>query len=469
MADARVPQVVIVGGGFGGLKAAEVLAKLPVRITIVDRKNHHTFQPLLYQVATAGLSPAEIAAPIREILGHYRNVEVLLGEVLGVDVANRKLHFHGYDLSYDYLVVAAGASHAYFGHDDWEPLAPGLKTIEDALEMRRRVLLAYELAEREAMLTGTHMPLNFVVVGAGPTGVELAGTLGEISRMSMDDEFKHIDPSKTRILLVEAGPAVLAAFPTDLQQSALRQLNKLGVEVRLNSMVTDVRDGEIHIGDEIMPAAVILWAAGVSASPLGRALGAPTDKAGRVLVNPDLSVPGHPEIFVVGDLASITYDGGKPVPGLAPAAMQEGKWAGRQIKADLEGKPREPFQYLDKGSLATIGRAAAVADLPWGIHISGFFAWLAWLFIHIFFLIGFRNRLAVMFDWAWSYFTYNRSARLITGESNIVPMNALEHMEEASQHVAEMETAQKPSLPNDDALRPAAERTEVVGPVKRGA
>ena len=441
MADTRVPRVVIIGGGFGGLKAAEALANLPVHITIVDRKNHHTFQPLLYQVATAGLSPAEIAAPIRAILGRSRNIEVLLGEAIGVDVVNRKLHFHSFDLSYDYLVVAAGSSHAYFGHDDWEPLAPGLKTIEDALEMRRRVLLAYELAEREALLTGSHMPLNFVVVGGGPTGVELAGTLGEISRMSLEHQFKHIDPLKTKILLVEGGPSVLSSFPPDLQQSAIRQLRKLGVEVRLNAMVTDVREGEIRIGSEILPAAVILWAAGVSASPLGKALGAPTDRAGRVLVQPDLSIPGHPEVFVVGDLASITYDGGKPVPGLAPAAMQEGKWVGRQIKADLEGKPREPFRYLNKGTLATIGRAAAVADLPFGIHISGLFAWLSWLFIHIFFLIGFRNRIAVMFEWAWSYFTYARSARLITGESRIIPIPTLEHMEEASEHVAKMEAA----------------------------
>ncbi len=446
MADARVPRVVIIGGGFGGLKAAEALAKLPVTITIVDRKNHHTFQPLLYQVATAGLSPAEIAAPIREILGHLHNVEVLLGEAIGVDVVNRKLHFHGYDLSYDYLVVAAGSSHAYFGHDNWEPLAPGLKTIEDALEMRRRVLLAYELAEREALLTGTHMPLNFVVVGGGPTGVELAGTLGEISRVSLGHEYKHIDPSKTRVLLVEAGPSVLSTFPPDLQQSALRQLHKLGVEVRLNSMVTEVREGEIHIGNQVVPAAVILWAAGVSASPLGKALGAPTDRAGRVLVEPDLSIQGHPEVFVVGDLASITYGKGKPVPGLAPAAMQEGKWVGRQIKADLQGKPRQPFHYLDKGTLATIGRAAAVADLPGRIHISGFFAWLAWLFIHVFFLIGFRNRIAVMFEWAWSYFTYTRSARLITGESRVVPMATLQHMEEASEHVAQMEAEGKATV-----------------------
>ncbi len=439
MAGSRVPQIVIVGGGFGGLRAAKSLAKLPVHITLVDRKNHHTFQPLLYQVATAGLSPAEIAAPIREVLASDRNIDVLLGEAIGVDVAARKLKFHGYDLDYDYLVIAAGSSHAYFGHDNWEPLAPGLKTIEDALEMRRRVLLAYELAEREALLTGTHFPLNFVVVGGGPTGVELAGTLGEIARKSLESNFKHIDPAKTRVILVEGGSAVLASYPPDLQQSARRQLERLGVEVRLNSMVTDVREGEIHIGEEIMPAAVILWAAGVSASPLGKALGVPTDRAGRVLVEPDLSIPGHPEVFVVGDLASITYDHGKPVPGLAPAAMQEGNWVGRQIKADLAGKPRKPFHYLDKGTLATIGRAAAVADFPGNIHISGYFAWLSWLFVHIFFLIGFRNRIAVMFDWAWSYFTYKRSARLITGESVIVPMATLQHMEEASLHVAQME------------------------------
>jgi NADH dehydrogenase len=312
--------------------------------------------------------------------------------------------------------------------------------------MRRRILLAYERAAREALLTGTHLPLNFVVVGGGPTGVELAGTVGEISRMSLGHEYKHIDPKKTRVLLVEGGPAVLASFPPDLQQSAIRQLHKLGVEVRLNSMVTDVRDGEIRIGEEIMPAAVVLWAAGVSASPLGKALGAPTDRAGRVLVEPDLSIPGHPEVFVVGDLASITYDGGKPVPGLAPAAMQEGKWAGRQIKADLERKPRAPFHYLDKGTLATIGRAAAVADLPWGIHFSGLFAWLSWLFVHIFFLIGFRNRIAVMLEWAWSYFTYRRSARLITGESRVIPMATLQHMEEASMHVAQIEAGER-SMP----------------------
>lgn len=450
MSDARLPHVVVVGGGFGGLNAARSLAKLPVQITLVDRKNHHTFQPLLYQVATAGLSPAEIAAPIRQILARHRNIEVLLGEVIGVDVANRKLQFQGFQLDYDYLVVASGSTHAYFGHDDWEPLAPGLKTVEDALEIRRRVLLAYELAEREAVLTGTHWPLNFVVVGAGPTGVELAGTLGEISRMSMSGGFQHIDPKKTRVLLVEAGPSVLASYPADLRQSALKQLEHLGVEVHLNSMVTAVREGEIRIGDQLIPAAVVLWAAGVSASPLGKALGAPTDRAGRVLVESDLSVPGHREIFVVGDLASITYGNGKPVPGLAPAAMQEGTWAGRQIKADLEGKPRQPFHYWDKGTLATIGRAAAVADFG-KIHISGFFAWLSWLFIHILFLIGFRNRIAVLFEWAWSYFTYARSARLITGESRAARTATLEHMEAASMHVSQIEAGESPALVQPEA------------------
>src|SRR5271165_6101947 len=295
--------IVIVGAGFGGLEAAKKLARLPVQITVIDRRNHHTFQPLLYQVATAGLSPAEIAAPIREILAQYDNVEVLLGEVLGFDLERRVVKLHGFELPYDYLVVAAGASHAYFGHDEWEPLAPGLKTLEDALEIRRRVLLAYELAEREAAVTGHHRPLIFVVVGAGPTGVELAGTLAEIARKSLADNFRNIDPAKTRILLVEAGPDVLSAYPPDLRRSAVEQLQRLGVEVRTDSAVTDVRSGEVLIGDEVVPAAVVLWAAGVSASPLGRDLGAPVDRAGRVLVEPDLSIPGRRDVFVVGDLA----------------------------------------------------------------------------------------------------------------------------------------------------------------------
>src|SRR5271166_2481764 len=430
MFDKKRTRIVVIGGGFGGLKAAEALARLPVQITLVDRKNHHTFQPLLYQVATAGLSPAEIAAPIREILARHDNIEVLLGEVFGFDLERRIVKLHNFELPYDYLIVAAGATHAYFGHDQWEPLAPGLKTVEDALEIRRRILLAYELAEREAAVAGHHRPLSFVVVGGGPTGVELAGTLVEIARKSLADNFRNIDPAKTRILLVEAGPDVLSAYPADLRRSAREQLQQLGVEVLTNSAVTDVRSGEVRVGDELLPAAVVLWAAGVSASPLGRALGAPVDRAGRVLVEADLTIPGHREVFVVGDLASLKHADGTLLPGVAPVAMQQGRYVARQIAADLAKEPRKNFHYVDKGSLATIGRAAAVAQFG-KLHISGFIAWLSWLFIHIFFLIGFRNRVAVMFQWAWSYLTYARSARLITGESRIIAVPSMEYEERA--------------------------------------
>jgi NADH dehydrogenase len=411
----KQPRIVVIGGGFGGLRAAESLARLPVQITLVDRRNHHTFQPLLYQVATAGLSPAEIAAPIREILARHTNIEVLLAEVYGFDLARRVVKAHGFDLPYDFLVVAAGATHAYFGHDDWETWAPGLKTIEDAIEIRRRVLMTFEMAERQAATQGHHSPVSFVVVGGGPTGVELAGTLAEITRGALADDFRNINPKITRIVLLEAGPSVLPSYPPDLRESAKRQLEHLGVEVRVNSAVTEVRSDEVCIGKQAFHSSLTLWAAGVSASPLGRALGVPTDKNGRVLVETDLSIPGHPEVFVIGDLASLTQSEGTQLPGVAPVAMQQGRWVARQIAADLAGNARKPFHYLDKGSLATIGRAAAVADFG-KLHISGFFAWLAWLFIHIFFLIGFRNRLIVMIQWAWSYFTYDRAARLITGE-----------------------------------------------------
>jgi len=439
MNDKARPKIVIVGGGFGGLKAAEALAKLPVQITLVDRKNHHTFQPLLYQVATAGLSPAEIAAPIRGIMAKKENVEVLLGDVEGFDLDRRRVLLHGYELSYDYLVVAAGATHAYFDHDDWEPLAPGLKTIEDALEMRRRILLAYELAEREAALTGNHRPLNFVVVGAGPTGVELAGTLAEIARKSLAQNFRNIDPAKTRVLLVEAGPSILSSYPEDLRRSAVRQLQHLGVEVRTNSAVSDVRSGRVQVGDELLPAEVVLWAAGVAASPLGRALGAPVDRNGRVLVEPDLSVPGHREVFVLGDLATMKDEHGQPLPGVAPVAMQQGKFVGKQVEADLAGRARQPFRYFDKGSLATIGRAAAIAQFG-KIHLSGFVAWLSWLFIHILFLIGFRNRILVIIQWAWSYLTFQRGARLITGELRVGPVTTLELAERARTSTKDMAT-----------------------------
>ena len=435
------PRIVVVGGGFGGLEAAKSLSRLPVEITLVDRKNHHTFQPLLYQVATAGLSPAEIAAPIRQIFAKRDNVEVLLGEVLGFDLEQRIVKVHGFELRYDYLVVAAGAMHAYFGHDEWEPLAPGLKTVEDALEMRRRVLLAYELAEREAAVTGHYPPLSFVVVGGGPTGVELAGTLAEIARKSLAENFRNIDPAKTRIVLVEAGPDVLSAYPPVLRRSAVEQLQHLGVEVRTNAAVTEVRSGEVRVGSEVIPATVVLWAAGVSASPLGRALGAPVDRAGRVRVEADLSIPGHREVFVIGDLASLQHADGTLLPGVAPVAMQQGRHVARQIKADLAGKPRTKFHYVDKGSLATIGRNAAVAQFG-KLHISGYLAWLSWLFIHILFLIGFRNRVLVMTQWAWSYLTYQRSARLITGESRGASLPSMEYAERAAR-VSDSESPQQ--------------------------
>lgn len=422
------PRVLIVGAGFGGLTAARALARAPAHITVIDRKNHHTFQPLLYQVATAGLSPSEIAAPIRSILRGRDNVEVLLGEVTGFDLARRLVETPEQKIPYDYLVVAAGASHAYFGHDDWEPFAPGLKTIEDALEIRRRVLLAFELAERQAAAGESGFPLNFVVVGAGPTGVELAGTLAEISRNALLHEFRAIDPKSTQILLIEGGPRVLPTYPEELSSSAQEQLQKLGVEVRTSAMVTAVEPGAVRVGETRLVAAVILWAAGVAASPLGKKLGVPVDRAGRVPVEPDLSLPHHPEVFVIGDLAALEDESGNMLPGVAPVAIQQGRYVAKIIqhevaaatKAGAKGQPlpRPRFHYWDKGSLATIGRAAAVAEFG-KLHISGFIAWLAWLLVHILFLIGFRNRLLVFIEWAWSYVTYERGARLITGSSQL--------------------------------------------------
>jgi len=412
------PRAVIVGAGFGGLKAAQLLSRLKLQVTVVDRRNHHTFQPLLYQVATAGLSPGEIAAPIRSILRGRRNVEVLLGEVLDFDLTRRVVKLSNMELPYDYLIVAAGASHAYFGHDEWERLAPGLKTLEDATEIRGRVLLAFELAEREAANGAPHMPLNLVVVGGGPTGVELAGTLAEIVHHAFKNEFRAIDPTRARVILIEGGPRVLPAYAEDLSRSAERQLQKLGVEVRTSTMVTQIEPGAVYTGATKLPAAVILWAAGVAASPLGKKLGGPIDRAGRVDVTPDLSIPGHPEVFVVGDLAALKDKNGQLLPGVAPVALQEGAAVARNIKRDLDGEPRRDFLYVDKGSLATIGRAAAIAQFG-KVHISGYFAWLSWLFVHIFFLIGFRNRLLVMIQWAWSYWTYERGARLIIGASRL--------------------------------------------------
>jgi NADH dehydrogenase len=419
-------RVVIVGAGFGGLNAATALAVADVKITVVDQKNYHTFQPLLYQVATAGLSPGEIAEPIRSILRRRKNVEVLMAEVTGFDLERRLVQTADQEVPYDSLIVAAGASHAYFGHDEWEPFAPGLKTIEDATEIRRRILLAFELAERHASAGGPTDPLNFVVVGGGPTGVELAGTLAEICRHALAHDFRSIDPRSTHIRLIEGGPRVLPSYPEDLSRSALEQLQHLGVEVITGAMVTNIEPGAIYTGATRMKATVIVWAAGVAASSLGKKLGAPVDRAGRVLVQPDLSIAGHPEVFVIGDLAALKDSSGKLLPGVAPVAMQEGRFVAKVIRREIAfgessngSTSREAFHYWDKGSLATIGRAAAVAEFG-KIHISGLVAWLSWLFIHIFFLIGFQNRVLVLIQWAWSYLTYERGARLITG-STILP------------------------------------------------
>jgi NADH dehydrogenase len=410
------PHVVIIGGGFAGLYAARGLRRAAVRVTLVDRRNHHLFQPLLYQVATAALNPADIAAPIRRILRRQANATVLLAEARAVEPAARRVRLDEGELAYDFLVVASGATHSYFGHDEWAVHAPGLKSIEDALEMRRRVFSAYESAEREGDDERRRALLTFAIIGAGPTGVELAGALAEISRHALADEFRRIDPSQARVLLLEGLERVLPTYPPELSLAARHQLEQLGVEVRTGARVTAIDAHGVTLGEERIAARTVLWAAGVLASPLARTLGVPLDRAGRARVQPDLSLPGHPEVFVVGDLAALEQDG-KPVPGVAPAAMQQGRHAARSIARVLRGLPPEPFRYLDKGSFATIGRGAAVGDLFGRLRISGFVAWLAWLGIHIFFLIGFRNRVLVLFHWAYSYLTYRRGARLITGRT----------------------------------------------------
>jgi NADH:quinone reductase (non-electrogenic) len=412
-----LPQVVIIGGGFGGLYAARALKRAPAQIVLIDRRNHHVFQPLLYQVAMAALSPGDIASPIRWILRRQKNIEVLLAEARAIDVTSKRVMLTDGELSYDFLIVAAGATHAYFGHDDWPQRAPGLKTLDDALEMRRRVLLAFERAEREPNAERRRALLTFVLVGGGPTGVELAGALAEISRHSLARDFRHFDPGSARILLIEAGPTVLSTFPLPLREAARRDLERLGVQVMTGAAVTDVRDGAVVVGGQRIEAATILWAAGVAASPLAATLGARLDRAGRVFINPDLTIGGHQEVFVIGDLAVLAGDDGKPLPGVAQVAIQMGKHAAHNIMRALEGQPYRAFQYKNLGNMATIGRASAVAEFP-SFTMKGLPAWLAWLFVHILNLIGFRNRLVVMVQWAWAYITYQRGIRLITGEES---------------------------------------------------
>ena len=393
--------------------AAKKLACENVRVTVIDRTNYHLFQPLLYQVATAALSPADIAAPIRAVLSKCKNVEVILAEVESVDIEARKVKMPELEIDYDYLIVATGARHSYFGHKDWEKLAPGLKSLEDAIELRRRILMAFEYAEKIDDEAARRAAMNFVIIGGGPTGVEMAGAIAEISRYTMAKDFRHIDPSQARVILIEGEPRLLAAYPPDLSESARKQLVKLGVEVHTSTRATNLTEAGVQIGDEFIPCRVKIWAAGNSASFVGKTLGVPVDRAGRVVVNDDLSIPGHPEIQVVGDLANFTQQSGEPLPGISPVAMQQGRHAARNVLAMIQRRKPQRFRYWDKGTMATIGRNKAVADLRF-MHLSGLPAWLAWLFVHIVFLVGFRNRLLVLIQWAWAYLTFDKGARLIT-------------------------------------------------------
>ncbi len=410
------PHVVVIGGGFAGLWAVRALAKAPVRITLIDRHNHHLFQPLLYQVATAGLSAPDIAAPLRHILRKQRNVEVRLANVRDITPGDKTVTLDdGSVLAFDHLLLATGATHAYFGHDEWARHAPGLKTLDDALDLRRKLLLAFERAEAETDPLQRAAWLNFAIVGGGPTGVELAGTLAEIARHTLKNEFRNIDPAEARVRLIEAGPRVLASFPEDLSARASAQLQKLGVEVVTGTPVSDIREDGYQLGDDFVASRTVVWAAGVAASPLARALDVPLDRAGRVIVQPDLSIPGHPDIFVAGDLASVKTADGQPVPGVAPAAKQMGRHVGAAIMARLRGQATGTFRYRDFGNLATIGRMAAVVHVG-KLKLSGLLAWWFWLGAHVFFLIGFRNRLVVLLNWAWAYWSYQRGARIILGD-----------------------------------------------------
>jgi NADH dehydrogenase len=417
MTDPARPHVVIIGGGFAGLNAAKALNDLPVSVTLVDQHNHHVFQPLLYQVATASLSPIDIAAPIRAILRRQKNLRVILAEVTGVDLSQKIVHLDGDDLTYDYVILAPGATHSYFGRDEWRANAPGLKSLDDAVAMRNRILVAFEAAERAHSEEERRRDLTFVIVGGGPTGVELAGAIAEIANHSVARDFDTIDPTQSRIIIVEGGPRVLAAFPEKLSKRAKRDLERLGVEVREGMMVTGVDDVGVDLADgERIDARTILWAAGVQGSPLGKQLGVETDRAGRVHVQADLSIPGYPNAFVAGDLAALSGPDGKQYPGVAQVAMQQGRAAARNIARLVEGTSTEPFRYKDLGNMATIGRNRAVADIR-GLKLSGLIAWAAWVFIHIMNLIGFRNRFVVLWHWVWGYFTFHRRVRLITGQT----------------------------------------------------
>jgi NADH:ubiquinone reductase (H+-translocating) len=407
------PHVVIVGAGFGGLEAAKKLARENVRVTVIDRTNYHLFQPLLYQVATAALSPADIAAPVRAVLSKSKNVEVILAEVQSVNVDSKKIKTTDAEIGYDFLILATGARHSYFGHNEWEKLAPGLKSLEDAIELRRRLLMAFEYAEKVTDEAARKAAMTFVIIGGGPTGVEMAGAIAEIARYTLAKDFRHINPSEARVILIEGEPRLLASFPEDLSTSALKQLVDLGVEVRTATRATNLTEAGVQVGNEFIPCRVKIWAAGNNASFVGKTLGAPVDRVGRVVVNDDLTIFGHPEVQVIGDLANFSHQTGQPLPGVSPVAMQQGRHAARNVLAMIAGSKPRPFRYWDKGSMATIGRNKAVADLKF-VHLSGLPAWLAWLFVHVIFLVGFRNRLAVLFQWAWAYFTFNKGARLIT-------------------------------------------------------
>jgi NADH dehydrogenase len=416
--------VVILGGGFAGLYAAKRLGDAPVRVTVIDRRNHHLFQPMLYQVATAALDPSDIASPIRSVLRRRKNTEVLLAEASAVDVDRRLVRFSdGGCLGYDYLVVATGAHHSYFGHEEWEPLAPGLKNLEDALEIRRRVLLAFELAERERDTVKRHAYLTFVIVGGGPTGVETAGAVAEIPRYALRRDFRHIDPREATVMLLEGGPRVLPSYPPELAEKAKNDLRRLGVEVRTETLVTDIQPDSVRAAGWTIPTRTVVWAAGNMASPLLKSLDAPLDRVGRVVVEPDCSIPGHPEVFVLGDAAAFEHQEGGTLPGICPVAIQMGEYAARTIAGDRAGRPRRAFKYWDKGQLAVVGRGRAVADIG-RFHFGGFIAWLTWIFVHIFFLIGFRNRVLVLIQWAWSYFTYGVGARIITQDVHLPPVRS---------------------------------------------